>query len=121
MNKTEESGQESKARGASRVGSLGQEGEGELSLDRVREITRNLGEQLETQIHERPFVVLGAVAGASFVAGSLLGSRLGQIAVAIAGGYLVRNALNQAAGPGGVQRVVKESIEKITHPERTTG
>lgn len=90
-----------------------------LSMDKIRDVGKNLGEQLETQIKDRPYVVLGAVAGVGFVAGSLLGSRLGQIAIALAGGYLVRNMI-RGGGGGDVQRFVKEGIDKLTQ-ERSSG
>lgn len=90
-----------------------------LSMDKIRDVGKNLGEQLETQIKDRPYVVLGAVAGVGFVAGSLLGSRLGQIAIALAGGYLVRNMI-RGGGGGDVQRFVKEGIDKLTQ-ERSAG
>ena len=48
---------------------------------------KSLTSRLESQVTERPFVALGAVAGLSFVAGSILGSRVGQLAVAIGIGY----------------------------------
>ena len=90
-----------------------------MSLDKIRDVGKNLGEQLETQMKERPYVVLGAVAGVGFVAGSLLGSRLGQVAIALAGGYVVRNMI-RGGGGGDVQRLVKEGIDKLTQ-ERASG
>jgi hypothetical protein len=81
-------------------------------IARLRDVGRNLGEQIEVQLRERPYVVMGAVAGLGFAAGSLLGSRLGQIAIALAGGYLLRNAIKSDGQ--GVQRFVKEGIDKLT-------
>ena len=94
------------------------QGDEAMSLDKIRDVGKNLGEQLETQLKERPYVVLGAVAGVGFVAGSLLGSRLGQVAIALAGGYLVRNMIR--GGGGDVQRIVKQGIDKLTQ-ERSSG
>ena len=48
---------------------------------------KSLTSRLEAQVKARPFVALGAVAGISFVAGSILGNRIGQLAVAIGIGY----------------------------------
>ena len=88
-----------------------------LSMERIKSVGQNLGQQIEQQLSDRPYVVLGAVAGVGFVAGALIGSRLGQIAVAIAGGYLIRNAIR--AQGGDLQKVVKQGIDKLTN-ERTT-
>jgi hypothetical protein len=115
MNKNDLSGSTEPLR--STIGEREGEGIERLSLEKIRAAGRNIGEQLQQQLEERPYVVLGAVAGAGFVAGALVGSRLGQIAVAIGGGYLVRNLLR---GQGGdVQKLVKQGIDKLTS-ERST-
>ena len=82
----------------------------EVAMDRLKEVGRNLGDQIETQLRERPSVVIGVATGLGFVAGRLMGSRLGQIAVALAGGYLVRNVITH----GGVGNVVRDGIERLT-------
>jgi hypothetical protein len=87
-----------------------------LEVDRLVAVSRNLGRQLEAQVRERPLVALGAAAGVGFVAGSLLGSRLGQIAIALGIGYLAKNLVN--GEPGGVERLVERGIEKL---ERAAG
>ncbi len=58
-----------------------------VDIKKYLDDAKSMGKTLETQMSSRPYVVLGAVAGASFVAGSLLGSRIGQLAVAIGVGY----------------------------------
>jgi hypothetical protein len=116
MNKNELGGSSEPLR--SNVGDSGILGERSgLSLEKIRSVGQNLGEQIEEQLAERPYVVLGAVAGVGFVAGALVGSRLGQIAVAIAGGYLIRNAIRSQGGD--VQKLVKQGIDKLTS-ERST-
>jgi ElaB/YqjD/DUF883 family membrane-anchored ribosome-binding protein len=109
-----------KDKGSRRSSQQGSQPHGDgMSMDKIRDVGKNLGEQLETQMKDRPYVVLGAVAGVGFVAGSLLGSRLGQVAIALAGGYLVRNMI-KGGGGGEVQRIVKEGIDKLTQ-ERSAG
>src|SRR5437762_7718190 len=54
-----------------------------VDLRKYLDEAKSLGQRLETQMSSRPYVALGAVAGVSFLAGSLLGSRIGQLAVAI--------------------------------------
>jgi hypothetical protein len=47
---------------------------------------------VEEQVHKRPFAILGATVGLGFAAGSLFGSRLGQMLLAGGIGYIIRNA-----------------------------
>jgi hypothetical protein len=91
--------------------------EAKRAMDKLRDVGRNLGGQIETQMQERPFVVLGATLGFGFAAGALFGSRLGQIALALAAGYGLRNLVASEGGiPQGdrVEHFVKEGIDKIT-------
>jgi hypothetical protein len=78
---------------------------------RVKRATKNLARQIEEQIEQQPMVALGAVAGLGFIAGSLLGSRLGQLALAVAGGYALHDMLQKE---GGVEKLMKEGIDKLT-------
>jgi len=86
-------------------------------MARLREIGRNLGSQIEEQVHKRPYVVVGAAAGLGFVAGSLLGSRLGQVLLAAGIGYVAKNVLE---GNIGVERI-QEGIARLTHERESTG
>jgi hypothetical protein len=61
-------------------------------------------------------VVIGAAAGLGFVAGSLFGSRLGQVLLAAGVGYLAKNVLE---GDIGIDHI-KEGIERLTN-ERVQG
>jgi ElaB/YqjD/DUF883 family membrane-anchored ribosome-binding protein len=85
-------------------------------MARLREASKNIGQQLEEQVHKRPYVVIGAATGIGFVAGSLLGSRLGQILLAAGLGYAAKNVLE---GNMGMERI-QESIERLAH-ERSKG
>ncbi|MBV9946133.1 MAG: hypothetical protein JOZ69_04720 [Myxococcales bacterium] len=113
--------QESRAaRRAARARARGEEGGGEergLDLKRLREVGGNLASQVAEQTRKRPTVALGAAAGLGFVAGSLFGSRLGQMCLAAAIGYVARNAFEN--GDLGVQRL-QENLEKISR-ERVKG
>lgn len=82
----------------------------------LREVGRNLGTQLQEQIRKRPYVVLGAAAGAGFVLGSLLGSRLGQVLIAASLGYAAKNAIE---GNLDMERI-EQRIERLAK-ERSTG
>jgi ElaB/YqjD/DUF883 family membrane-anchored ribosome-binding protein len=81
-----------------------------LEVDRLREVGRNLAGQLDEQVRKRPYVVLGAAAGFGFVAGSLLGSRLGQVMIAAGVGYAAKRVLGDDFG---IERIQAE-IEKLT-------
>jgi ElaB/YqjD/DUF883 family membrane-anchored ribosome-binding protein len=89
-----------------------------LEIDRLREAGRNLGSQIDEQVRKRPYVVLGAAAGVGFVAGSLLGSRLGQVLLAAGLGYAAKRVLGDDFG---IERIQTE-IEKLTgEAERGSG
>jgi hypothetical protein len=64
-----------------------------VDIKKYLDDAKSMGKNLESQMSTRPYVVLGAVAGVSFVAGSLLGSRIGQLAVAIGIGYAATHFL----------------------------
>ncbi len=70
-----------------------------IDIARALEIGRNLGVQIEDQAKKRPFVIVGAAIGVGFVGGSLLGSRLGQMVLAAAIGYGLRNAVGGPTDP----------------------
>jgi hypothetical protein len=44
-------------------------------------------------VHKRPYVFVGGAAALGFFAGSLLGSRFGQLVLAVGLGYIARNVL----------------------------
>jgi hypothetical protein len=79
-------------------------------MERLRAAGKNLRAELEEQVRKRPYVVIGAAAGVGFVAGSLLGSRLGQLLIAAGIGYVARETLER--GPG-MDRI-REGIEQLT-------
>jgi ElaB/YqjD/DUF883 family membrane-anchored ribosome-binding protein len=81
-----------------------------LELGRWREVGRNLSTQVDEQVHKRPYVAVGAAVGLGFVAGSLFGSRLGQLLVAIGFGYLAKSMLGEAASLDSLQA----GLEKMT-------
>ena len=81
-----------------------------LDVARLREVGKNLGAQIEEQVHKRPYVVIGAAAGIGFVAGSLFGSRLGQMLLAAGLGYVVKNLVE---GNVDIERL-REKLEEIS-------
>jgi len=87
-----------------------------IEIDRLRAAGRNLGAQLQEQARKRPFVVMGAAAGLGFVAGSMLGTRLGQLVLAAGIGYAAKDILE---GEFGVDRIT-EGVERLAR-ERAQG
>jgi ElaB/YqjD/DUF883 family membrane-anchored ribosome-binding protein len=93
-----------------------QEGIGErrrLELGKWREVGRNLTAQIDEQVHKRPYVAIGAATGLGFVAGSLFGSRFGQVLMAVGLGYIAKGVLGDAASldtlQAGIERMTGES------------
>jgi ElaB/YqjD/DUF883 family membrane-anchored ribosome-binding protein len=90
---------------------------GRIELARLREAGKNVGAQIEEQVQKRPHVVIGAAAGLGFVAGSLFGSRLGQVLLAAGLGYVARNFVE-----GGDIDRLREGLERLARePERSKG
>jgi hypothetical protein len=109
MNRTPRTNEESRTQPQQRREEQG------LDVARLREVGKNLGAQLEEQVQKRPYVVIGAAAGIGFVAGSLFGSRLGQMLLAAGLGYIAKNLV---AGDISVEHL-QEKLEEISG-ERST-
>ncbi|HZU83081.1 MAG TPA: hypothetical protein VE987_09205 [Polyangiaceae bacterium] len=112
------SDEEERTRRRARARAGEHEGHGEregFDMARLREVGRNLGMQVGEQARKRPYVALGAAAGVGFVAGSLFGSRLGQMLLAAGLGYFAKNVLE-----GDIGERLQDNIEKIAH-ERMNG
>ncbi len=103
-------GQDYSARRSDRVRAEPSAAQRRAQLNRLREVGRNLGGQLDDQVRKRPYAVLGAVAGVGFVAGSVLGSRLGQMLLAAGVGYLAKRVLG---GELGLERL-QAGLERLT-------
>jgi hypothetical protein len=101
-------------RGARGERTRGEEQDRSIDLTRLREVGRNLSTQLGQQARKRPYVVAGVAAGIGFVAGSIFGSRIGQMMLVASIGYFAKNLL---AGNIGIERL-QENLEKLAH-ERT--
>ena len=103
-------GQDYSARRSDRVRAEPTAAQRRAQLNRLREVGRNLGGQFDDQVRKRPYVVLGAVAGVGFVAGSVLGSRLGQMLLAAGVGYVAKRVLG---GEFGLERL-QAGLERLT-------
>ncbi len=80
---------------------------------RLAELGRHLGAQISEQARRRPYAILSAAAGIGFVAGSLLGSKLGQIALAVGVGYVAKNVVEGELG----LELVRHALEKLAPEE----
>jgi ElaB/YqjD/DUF883 family membrane-anchored ribosome-binding protein len=83
---------------------------GRMELHRWLEAGRNLSTQVDEQVQKRPYVAIGAAAGIGFVAGSLFGTRLGQLVMALGLGYLTKSMLGDRASFESLQA----GLEKMT-------
>lgn len=81
-----------------------------FEMDCLREAGKNLSEQIDEQVRKRPYVMMGAAVGVGFVAGSFLGSRLGQMLLAVGIGFVARSALEGELSA----EALRNGIEKIT-------
>jgi ElaB/YqjD/DUF883 family membrane-anchored ribosome-binding protein len=81
-----------------------------IDVERLREVGKNLGGQIDDQVQKRPYVVIGAAAGVGFIAGSILGSRLGQMLLATGVGYAAKHLLGADFGLDRLQA----GLEKLT-------
>jgi hypothetical protein len=119
MNQTNSDGARQPTQQDSRRGARGEgtrrEGQGHsVDFARLRDLAGNLSAQLGEQARKRPYVTAGAVASIGFVAGSMFGSRLGQLLLAASAGYFAKSVL---AGSNGIERL-QDNLERLAH-ERT--
>jgi hypothetical protein len=76
---------------------------------RVLEMARKLGADATAQARRRPQLAIGVALAVGFVAGSVLGTRLGQVLVAGAAGYLIKHVL---LGDSALEEL-RRSLERI--------
>lgn len=81
----------------------------DTSDDQIAAMTRNVGKGLVDYAKKNPVVVLGAAAGAGFVLGSALGSKVGRIVLTVVAGYAVQSMI----GEHGVQKLVTGGVDQI--------
>ncbi len=84
-----------------------------VRVARLREAGRNLGAQIDEQIHKRPYAVVGAAAGIGLLAGSIFGTRIGQVLLAAGVGYAAKNIIG---GNISIERI-QAGIEKLARDE----
>ena len=82
-----------------------------FDMDKVRETMRKLGTDAIEQTKAHPQIAVGVGVGIGFIAGSIFGTRLGQLACALGAGYVLKHALANGASLDSIQR----SIEKLVN------
>jgi ElaB/YqjD/DUF883 family membrane-anchored ribosome-binding protein len=85
-----------------------------VRVARLREAGRNLGAQIDEQVHKRPYMVVGAATGIGLLAGSIFGSRVGQVLLAAGVGYAAKNIIG---GNISIERI-QAGIEKLAREEK---
>jgi hypothetical protein len=72
-------------------------GHSKASIEGIVQMSRGLGKRIQNDLQTRPEALLIAVGGASFLAGAILGSRLGRLILS-------------AAIPFGIQHLVESEV-----------
>ncbi|HEY1697013.1 MAG TPA: hypothetical protein VGG39_32865 [Polyangiaceae bacterium] len=101
-------------KGAHRNGNAGHAAAARVDVDRMKETLRKLGTDVLAQTKLHPQIAVGIGVGVGFIAGSIFGSRLGQLAFAGALGYVARYALGNGVTLEGIQQSL-ERMASTTH------
>ena len=89
-------------------------GTGSERLARVRTVAQNLNRQIDHQMKERPWAMMAGAATTGFLAGSILGSRIAQLAVAAAAGYLGRDLIERSGVADDLRRALRGALDTAT-------
>jgi hypothetical protein len=87
------------------------------SLEDARRMARGVQRKLRREMQDRPELVLAAVAGASFVAGAAVGSKVGRILLSALVPFGLQHLLTTQAVP----RVAAYVAEWLHTEQRTNG
>ena len=82
-----------------------------VDLRKYLDEAKSLGQRLDSQMSTHPYAVLGAVAGTSFLAGALLGSRIGRFTVAIGLGYAATRFAQE--NDLDLREVAKKAVDRL--------
>jgi hypothetical protein len=106
-------GQGSDEQGAEHVGYAKKGFVDRSQLDQLARAARNVGEDVANYVRRRPVAAIGIAAGAAFVAGTVLGSRVGRFALIMAAGSLAQDILDESLGEGGVKKLVTDELSRL--------
>jgi hypothetical protein len=68
------------------------------SFAKISRLSRELPRRIERELKTNPTALVGAVAGASFLLGALVGSKIGRLAIAAAIPYAVKHLFEGDVG-----------------------
>jgi hypothetical protein len=92
----------------------------ESQIDQLARAAQNAREGIVEYVKERPIAALGIAAGAGFVAGCVLGSRVGRIALMVAAGSVAQDLLNESLGEGGVKKLVTDELSRFARSRESS-
>lgn len=87
------------------------------NMKRLVETGRKIGNEAVGHARRRPQLAIGIALATGFVAGSVFGSRLGQVIVAAATGYLVKHALTGDQALEDLRRTLERIVDGASHRE----
>ena len=81
-------------------------------IDELARVARDVGGEIAAYVKKRPVAAVGVAAGAGFVVGTLVGSRIARVALTMAAGYAVQEIVEGALGEGGVKKVIADELAR---------
>jgi hypothetical protein len=91
------------------------------NVKRLAETGRRLGNEAMGHARRRPQLAIGVALATGFVAGSIFGSRLGQVMLASAAGYLVKHALSGDSALEEIRLSLERLVDGTRRGDRAEG
>ncbi len=111
MNKASHSESDNNKQSAKANGDLASEAR--VQIAKIKRAGMSISDEVGTFVKEKPLAAVGIALGTGFVLGSVLGTRLGRIALVAAGGYAAQEILEGVLGKGGVRKLLVSEISKL--------
>jgi hypothetical protein len=89
-------------------------------LSKIKRASSSLGSEITTYVKKQPMASIGIALGTGFVLGSVLGTRLGRIALVAAAGYAAQELAEAALGKGGVRQLLVQEVQKLANASERT-
>jgi hypothetical protein len=86
-------------------------------LARIKRVGSKAGGEISSYVRKQPLAALGIALGTGFVLGSVVGSRLGRMALVAVAGYAAQELIEGALGKGALRRVVVSELAKLATPD----
>jgi hypothetical protein len=113
MNKNAVSGTPGTEESNDRKASRGSAESTDARLAKIKRAGLGVTEGIGAYVKEQPVAAVGIALGAGFVLGSILGNRLGRVALTAAVGYAAQELIEGVLGAGGVRKLVVDEVSKL--------